>query len=80
MNKTLDLNASVYELCTLHPELKVLMKDIGFDHIAKPGMLETAGRIMTIPKGARLKNIDLTHILTILREQGFEPVWRGDEP
>ncbi|MDI5789044.1 hypothetical protein PO124_13320 [Bacillus licheniformis] len=26
------------------------MKDAGFQNITKPGMLETAGRIMTIPK------------------------------
>ncbi|KKB73098.1 MULTISPECIES: DUF1858 domain-containing protein [Bacillus] len=78
MNKTLNLNASVYDLCTLHPELKNLMKDIGFDHISKPGMLETAGRIMTIPKGARLKQIDLAHVLDALREHGFEPVF-GEE-
>ncbi|KAA6451974.1 DUF1858 domain-containing protein [Bacillus swezeyi] len=79
MNKKLDLNDSVYELCTLHPELKTLMKDIGFENITKPGMLETAGRIMTIPKGARMKQIELTLVLDILKKHGFDPVWKGDK-
>ncbi|MGX1081292.1 formate-dependent phosphoribosylglycinamide formyltransferase (GAR transformylase) [Bacillus sp. SLBN-57] len=50
MHKKIDLDDSVYKLCTLHPELKAVMKDAGFQNITKPGMLETAGRIMTIPK------------------------------
>ncbi|MED3646989.1 DUF1858 domain-containing protein [Halalkalibacterium halodurans] len=58
VKQTLDLDASVYELCTLHPELIELLKDIGFDNITKPRMLGTASRMMTLRKGARLKQID----------------------
>ncbi|MFN2747345.1 MULTISPECIES: DUF1858 domain-containing protein [unclassified Bacillus (in: firmicutes)] len=79
MKKTIDLNESVYELCTQHPEIKTLMKAVGFEHITKPGMLETAGRIMTIPKGARMKQIDLTLVLDKLKAHGFDPVWKGDK-
>jgi len=50
--KTLDLSQSVYTLCTKNEELAVILKQIGFTDITKPGMLTTAGRFMTIPKGA----------------------------
>lgn len=50
--KTLDLSQSVYTLCAKNEELAVILKQIGFTDITKPGMLTTAGRFMTIPKGA----------------------------
>ncbi|MDA7027931.1 DUF1858 domain-containing protein [Bacillus sp. CLL-7-23] len=78
MKKILYLHDTVYELCTSYPELKTLMKDLGFENITKPGMLETAGRIMTIPKGARMKKIDLDHVINQLKEHGFDPVWEGE--
>ncbi len=79
LHKKIDLNDSVYELCTLHPELKAVMKETGFKNITKPGMLETAGRIMTIPKGARMMQIEWSYILDILEAHGFDPVWKGEK-
>jgi len=79
LHKKIDLNDSVYELCTLHPELKAVMKEAGFKNITKPGMLETAGRIMTIPKGARMMQIEWSHVLDILKAHGFDPVWKGEK-
>ncbi|MCY7915489.1 DUF1858 domain-containing protein, partial [Bacillus haynesii] len=72
-------NDSVYEICTLHPELKAVMKEAGFKNITKPGMLEPAGRIMTIPKGARMMQIEWSHVLDILKAHGFDPVWKGEK-
>ncbi|AMR10466.1 hypothetical protein AB684_09820 [Bacillus licheniformis] len=79
LHKKIDLDDSVYKLCTLHPELKAVMKDAGFQNITKPGMLETAGRIMTIPKGARMMQIEWNHVLDILKAHGFDPVWKGEK-
>ena len=79
LHKKIDLDDSVYKLCTLHPELKAVMKDAGFQNITKPGMLETAGRIMTIPKGARMMQIEWPHVLDILKAHGFDPVWKGEK-
>lgn len=79
LHKKIDLNDSVYELCTSHPELKAVMKEAGFKSITKPGMLETAGRIMTIPKGARMMQIEWPHVLDILKAHGFDPVWKGEK-
>ncbi|HPB17938.1 MAG TPA: DUF1858 domain-containing protein [Clostridia bacterium] len=45
---------------------------LGFNKIVKPGMLNTAGRFMTIPKGAVLRKIDIAVIKKTLKEQGFD--------
>ena len=71
--KQLNLAKSVYELTQEYPELVDVLSDIGFTDITKPGMLQSAGRFMTIPKGAKLKRFDLNEVLAALRERGFEP-------
>lgn len=57
MSKVIDFSRSVYEICIENPEVMDIMKELGFEDIAKPGMLKTAGRFMTLPKGAALKKI-----------------------
>ena len=71
MEKRLDLSNSVHTLCTLHPELIPILRDLGFTDITKPGMLMTAGQFMTIKKGAILKKIPLQTIVDALHEHGF---------
>ena len=39
-----------------------MLAELGFSDIAKPGMLESVGRFMTIPKGAALKKIPLADV------------------
>ena len=70
-NKRIDLGRSVHALCSEYPELLEVMKDMGFKDIVMPGMLSTAGRIMTIPKGAALKKIPLTDVRAALERHGF---------
>lgn len=72
--RTIGLNQSVYSLCSAYPEFIKIMEEIGFTDITKPGMLNTAGRFMTIPKGAALKGIDLDIIKQKLAEKGFKAV------
>lgn len=72
MAKILQLNQSIHSLCSQYPELLALMVDLGFPDITKPGMLATAGRIMTLPKGAALRRLDLEIIKARLEEAGFE--------
>jgi hypothetical protein len=69
--KTLDLAQSVHTLCTQNEGLADILKQLGFTDITKPGMLATAGRFMTIPKGAALKKIDLEVIKSMLTEHGY---------
>ncbi|MGK0605653.1 DUF1858 domain-containing protein [Enterococcus gilvus] len=70
--KKLDLSKSLYELVTLYPEIKDLMYKLGFEAIAKPGMLQTAGRYVTIPKGAKMKHIPMDQIIQTFEANGFE--------
>ncbi len=71
MGKVIDLSRSVYELCKENPEIINTLKELGFDQITNPAMLNTAGRFMTIPKGAVMKGVDLAIIKEKLGKSGF---------
>jgi len=71
MNRELDLRKTVYELCMDDPEIMEIMKELGFDNIASPGMLKTAGRFMTIPKGAAMKGIPMDRIKETFAGKGY---------
>lgn len=64
--------ASVYDLVTAYPEIQDIMIDLGFKDIVKPGMLQTAGRVMTLKKGAALKKIDWETMKDTFKKNGFE--------
>ena len=48
------------------------MIQLGFAQIAQPGMLATAGRYMTIDKGAQLKKIPMENVTAAFAAAGFE--------
>lgn len=68
----IDLNKSVYELVTNYPEIGDVLYNIGLEDIKKPGILNTMGRFMTIPKGAAMKHVSLDEIIVELNKLGFE--------
>ncbi len=72
MKKKLDLNKSVYELVKEYPELKDLLKELGFAEITKPGMLQSMGRMTTIPKGAKMRGISMMEVVPALMSHGYE--------
>ncbi|MDD2371160.1 MAG: DUF1858 domain-containing protein [Firmicutes bacterium] len=74
MEKQIDLKKSVYELVKAYPDLKNLLVELGFKDIVLPGMLETAGRIMTLEKGAKLKHYELSNIIKKLEDNGYKVV------
>ena len=71
MEKIIDLNKTVYELVQEHPELVEIMAELGFASITNPAMLKTAGRIMTLPKGAAMEGKDLEEIKVELTKRGY---------
>ena len=71
MNKIIDLSKTVYDLCKENPEVIEVMKELGFENITNPGMLNTAGRFMTIPKGAAMKGIELQKIKEEFVKRGY---------
>ncbi|NGM83696.1 DUF1858 domain-containing protein [Paenibacillus sp. 7124] len=71
MNKTLSLNESIFDLVSRDPEVMDIMLELGFRDIAKPGMLQTAGRIMTLAKGIKLKKMDIDTVKQTFLRHGF---------
>lgn len=72
MTKKLDLNKTVFELTEQYPELIDIMAKLGFTEITKKPVLHSVGKIMTIPKGAKIKNISMMDVVTSLMANGFE--------
>lgn len=70
--KQIDIDISVYYLCRQYPDIKDILKEAGFTDITKPMTLETAGRFMTLRKGAKLKKIELTKLNEFLNKYGYE--------
>lgn len=71
MEKILDLSKTIYELSRDDPGIIPVMQEAGFAEIANPVMLRTAGRIMTIPKGALMRKISLDAVLQTFRDHGY---------
>lgn len=68
----IDFNKTVHDLCKEYPEVKNILAELGFSDITKPGMLETAGRFMTIKKGSIAKGIDIEKIKQEFIRRGYE--------
>lgn len=77
LEKSIDIQQTLFDLCKQYPEVISIMTSLGFENIAKPGMLQTAGRVMTIPKGCRMKNIPLETVIQKFEEQGFKIIENG---
>ena len=72
MAKKLDLNKTVFELTEQYPELIDIMAKLGFTEITKKPVLHSVGKIMTIPKGAKMKNISMMDVVSTLMANGFD--------
>lgn len=71
MEKKLDLSKSVYDLVTEYPEVADIMKELGFSEITNKVMLNFVGKIMTIPKGAKMKGVSMIDIVGAFMKAGF---------
>lgn len=71
MEKKLDLSKSVYDLATEYPEVADIMKELGFSEITNKVMLNSVGKIMTIPKGAKMKGVSMVDIVGAFMKAGF---------
>lgn len=74
MNKTLDLTKTVFDLCATDPEIIRIMQSLGFEQIANPVLLNTAGRIMTIPRGAKARGMDMDVIMDTFEREGYHVI------
>ena len=71
MEKKLDLSKSVYDLVKEYPEVTEIMKSLGFCEITNKVMLNSVGKIMTIPKGAKMKGVSMMDIVSAFMKAGF---------
>ena len=71
MEKKLDLSKSVYDLVKEYPEVVDIMKSLGFSEITNKVMLNSVGKIMTIPKGAKMKGVSMMDIVSAFMKAGF---------
>ena len=78
MEKKLDLSKSVYDLVKEYPEVTDIMKELGFSEITNKVMLNSVGKIMTIPKGAKMKGVSMIDIVGAFMNAGF--TLEGDMP
>jgi hypothetical protein len=72
MIKIINLEENIYVLCTNFPEIKDILKNLGFENITNPLMLRTTGKLMTLKKAAQMKNINIDTITEKLKENDFE--------
>ena len=77
--KQIDLNKSVYDLVQEYPEIKSILQTLGFKEITNPMALEVMGKMMTIPKGAKVKNISLDDVIKAFQDNGFTIIDQSSE-
>ena len=77
MEKVLDLKKTVADLVGEYPEVRQIMADVGFREITSDVALNVMGRIMTIPRGAAVKGVDLNKVIAAFEEHGFTVI--GDD-
>ena len=75
----LNIDAKLYDLSTQYPKIVDIMDELGFHEIKVAGMLQTAGRMVTIPVGAKMKHIDWDEIVRVFDANGFEFTDEGDK-
>lgn len=70
--KKIDLKKSVFELTEENPELIGILKDLGFVALSKPAVRNTMGRVTTLPAGCNRMKIELSAVIRVLTEKGFD--------
>ena len=78
-DNTIDLRKTVNTLCIENPALVQVLASLGFTEIVKPIMLATVGKVMTLPKGAAMRALDLSDIIAALEAQGYHVIGNSQE-
>ena len=70
----INISKKIYDIVGEHPDIVEIMTELGFTDITKPGMLQSAGKIMTLEKGAKLKKIPFDKIVEAFKRHGYSVV------
>ena len=79
-NRILDLAKTIHEHSQQDPFILEVMREAGFTEITNPLMLRTAGRVMTIPKGATMRGLNLKEVLRAFIRHGYEILGSPADP
>ncbi len=71
MFKEINLDQSLFTLLDQYPDLIDVLYDFGFTQIKLPGMIQSAGRFMTLRKGCEMKKLDIGILVNMLNKLGF---------
>lgn len=68
----ININDSVYNICTKYPKIKDILCNAGFDKIKNTIMFNTIARKITIYKAAEMKGINLNELRKKFNEYDFD--------
>lgn len=71
MEKRINLKHSVFQITQAYPEVIDILSSLGFTEIRKKAVRLSVGKMVTIPRGAAVKGIDMEHIVRALEAGGF---------
>ena len=71
MIKEINIDNTLSNIINEYPELLDILYECGFTQIKIPGMLQTAGRFMTLRSGCELRKIELERLKEILILNSF---------
>ena len=71
MEKIISINDSIYNIVSRYKEVITVMEILGFEGMTNKSTIGTAGRIMSLAKGAKFKNIDINIIKNEFEKHGF---------
>lgn len=71
MEKMISLTDSIYDIVNKYEEVVEVMEILGFEGMTNKKTISTVGRIMTLKKGAKFKNIDIQTIKDEFEKRGF---------
>lgn len=67
----IKLDTTVFQLVERYPQTKELLIELGLDGVANPLMLRTAGKKMTVKKGAKMKRIPWSDVTSLFEQHHF---------
>lgn len=73
-DKVIDFNLPIKKMAEKYPDFVQIMYDCGFTRIKIPGLLNTVGRVMTIPLGAQAMKLNLTKIKKAFEDKGYKVI------
>ena len=69
--KEINLNDTVFTIVSVYPEVRDALVKLGFEALNDDKMLHTAGRMMTLARGAKMMGIDQKEIVAVLERLGY---------